>query len=398
MERAIVKGRLKIGHKLSICGAQLVGSRTTQTGLDDENAGKMLLLSANGCLPAAWDTRLGYHPKKYIIRSLPTIFDDGGMVTALDIIVCRKFPMLYTETLPNGKMVTRTAREEEEIRCGYGDMFDPALLIPNFNGEGRSNVSETRPSPEERRVSGYFKIRICDYCAYSKYPQEEWATLLLQNANELNHMDITEGSRYKIFFVVPYHPKNKRYPGHYFKTTRMTRWEPAVVKHESPYYVPRCITSCSDIHQQDSSLDFNIAVVIIRKLYVKIKESAILTILYIESGPPKIEQINERKLWRQELYVTDQSQAICRIDLRLPMQLSSNPKGQVIGLANVRFELYDPKYDITCLKTTDESELFTKGSPSADYMSKGIQTLKSWIQSNADSVAAVTERVQNIVQ
>ncbi|CAO3687728.1 unnamed protein product [Rhizopus microsporus] len=207
MERAIVKGRLKIGHKLSICGAQLVGSRTTQTGLDDENAGKMLLLSANGCLPAAWDTRLGYHPKKYIIRSLPTIFDDGGMVTALDIIVCRKFPMLYTETLPNGKMVTRTAREEEEIRCGYGDMFDPALLIPNFNGEGRSNVSETRPSPEERRVSGYFKIRICDYCAYSKYPQEEWATLLLQNANELNHMDITEGSRYKIFFVVPYHPK-----------------------------------------------------------------------------------------------------------------------------------------------------------------------------------------------
>jgi hypothetical protein len=211
-------------------------------------------------------------------------------------------------------------------------------------------------------------------------------------------MDITEGSRYKIFFVVPYHPKNKRYPGHYFKTTRMTRWEPAIVEHKSPYYVPRCITSCSDIHQQDSSLDFNIAVVIIRKLYIKIKDSTILTVLYIESGPPKLEQINERKLWRQELYVTDQSQAICRIDLRLPIQLSSNLKGQVIGLANIRFELYDPKYDITCLKTTDESELFTKGSPSADYMSRGIQTLKSWVQSNSDSVAAVTERVQNIVQ
>lgn len=235
MESAITKKRLKIGFKLSFCGAHLIHIPSAK----GENT-QALSISTNRCLPVAWDTRLGYHPKKCIVRDLASIFEDGGPVTLLDVIVCRKFPMFYTETLTGGSKLIRTAREEEKIRI-----------------ELEEDRKEQRM---ERKVSGYFKIRICDY-----RPNQEWATVLLLNTNEMNHMDIEEGSRFKIFFVTPYRPKTKKYPGLHFKTTPMTRWEPAQVDKMPSSFRPRFISSCANIYQQDCSFDVDLAVLIMRK-------------------------------------------------------------------------------------------------------------------------------------
>lgn len=262
MEHAITRNRLRIGYKLSISGARLVRNRAVQSSIEDEESSKLLCLSANSCLPASWDTRLGYHPKKYITRSLSQIFDDGGMVTALDVVVCRKFPMLYKETLPNGTSITRTAGEEENVRSG--EMLETDTTVNNFNSESAAQ-NVVNINLEDRKVTGYFKMRICDYQPHpSSGDSQQWATLLLLNTNELNHMDITEGSRFRIFFVIPYYPNNKKYPGFYFKTTRMTRWEPVHVDKKSPYYIPRYITQCSNIRQQNTFLDFDMTVLIMR--------------------------------------------------------------------------------------------------------------------------------------
>ncbi|CAO3696649.1 unnamed protein product [Rhizopus stolonifer] len=223
----ITKKKLRVGYKLFICGAQLVSNRTDQLA-DEAEEDRIISISSNECLPAAWDARLGYHPKKYIIRSLPKIFEDGDMVTTLDIVVCRKFPMFYKKTLPNRQTVNRTAKEEEEMRCGI-------MKVPNFFGAQNNRQMNL----EDRQVRGHFKIHICDY---STRLNQFWATILLSNANELNHMDIAEGSRCKVF-VIPYNPTNKRYLGLHFKTTRMTRWVPNVSE-KRPSYSPRCIISC----------------------------------------------------------------------------------------------------------------------------------------------------------
>lgn len=255
MEKAITKKKLKIGSKLSICGASIIGGKEGINPLENTDNSTMLSITTNGSLPARWDTKLGYHPRKMIIRKLPSIFFDGGIVSAIDIVVCRKFPILYSETLPNGMMVTRNAKEEEEARR-------EALGYDIYGVRQQQSSNNKKETAIERRVSGYFKIRICDHISEAEQP---WATLLLSNANELNHMDISEGYRYKIFFVVPYHPKNKKYPGLDLKTTRVTRWEPAPTLNSLNSYKSRFLTKCDGFHLQDLSTDFDLVVLVLRK-------------------------------------------------------------------------------------------------------------------------------------
>lgn len=254
MEKAIVKNKLKIGSKLSICGASLVGDKEGIHPLENTNNGTMLSITANSSLPARWDAKLGYQPNKLITRSIQTIFYDGGIVTALDIIVCRKYPILYSEVLPNGSLITRNAKEEEEARR-------TALGFDSY-GTRQTNLENT-----ERRVSGYFKLRICD--ARSNHEENPMATLMLSNATELHHMDISEGNRYKIFFVIPYHPKSKKYPGLDLKTTRITRWEsvPTTGLCQKNAYLPRFLSTCDDIRKEDPTSDFDLVVIVLRKIY-----------------------------------------------------------------------------------------------------------------------------------
>ncbi|CEP13748.1 hypothetical protein [Parasitella parasitica] len=385
MEHAIARKKLKIGYKLSICGAQIVGDKTAQSPLSIRDSETMLSISSNGCLPARWDEKLGYHRRKLVIRSIPTIFDDGGTVTAIDIVVCRKFPILYRESLPNGMTITRTAKEEEDTRRkiepydGFnGFRRQHSYGFPNFRANSKvSNAphqDRTASEPktlQERRVDGYFRVRVCDALHGSQQP---WATLLLSNANELNHMDVVEGNRFKVFFVQPYHPKSKKYPGLDLKTTLMTRWEPVASVATKNAYIPRFLTLCANIRHQDKLSDFDLAVYILRS--------------------PTMENLNGRKLWHQTLLVTDKSRGVCQIEFRLPLNYFHDMKGHIIGLANVRFDVYDTKYDITCLKATDETEITTKLSSSIEYLQKGMNELRGWVEQHHDYIKAIEDRVQ----
>lgn len=403
MERAITRNKLKIGSKLSVCGAKIIGDLEARSPLEITNTSTMLLITTNSSLPASWDTKLGYHPRKLTIRSMPTIFDDGGMVTALDVIVCRKFPMLYSETLSNGSVITRTAKEEEEARrnaLGYDRFESSQQVTVNFKADQRTHLNRSTRGEakkvEERRVSGYFKIRICD--ASSK--GQQIATLLLSNANELNHIDVVEGNRYRVFFVMPYHPKNKKYPGLDLKTTRMTRWEPRPSLNSYGAYIPRYLTPCKNIRQREVHADFDVAVLVLRKidLVVVMGLICILIFYYLETGTATMKYLNGRKLWHQTLLVTDDSQSVCQINFRLPLGPFPDIKGQVVGFVNLRFEMYDTKFDITCLRATDETETITKISSSAEYIQKGLLKLKQWVSHNPQEVEQVTHRIQNILQ
>lgn len=110
-----------------------------------------------------------------------------------------------------------------------------------------------------------------------------------------------------------------------------------------------------------------------------------------------IENKNGRKLWHQTLLVTDQSQGVCQIEFRLPLNHFPDITGHVISVANARFEMYDSKYDITRLRATDESEVITKLSSSVEYLQHGMHELRGWAEQNHDCIKSIEDRVQKSV-
>ncbi|KAI8388854.1 uncharacterized protein BYT42DRAFT_249628 [Radiomyces spectabilis] len=398
MQRAVETRKLKIGHKLSICGAQLMGSRVAKSPLA-ALGDTTLSISTNSCLPAKWDARLGYQSNGLLTRSISSLFEDGGTATAIDVVIWRKYPIMYSETLPNGNTITRTASEEEDRRnqlCAtiyQGEQSD-ILSIPNLRLEydddntsamGRygSGYNNGQRSTEERKVSGYFKLRIGDYRRSQSNDPISMATLLILNANEVNYMDVQEGNRYRITFLAPYTPKIKRFPGLHLKTTRYTRWElisKATEDMVSKFlYIPRQITQCEDIHTMNQTDDMDVAVFVLHA-----------------GSATQDQHVIGRTLWHQTLLVTDASQQLCQIKLRLPTRPLSGIEGQVIGCMNLRYDLFDQKFGIIHLKFTDDSELFIK-KPSSNHMQRAMTDLKSWVQSHPDALSNLYERVNALI-
>ncbi|KAI9261037.1 hypothetical protein BY458DRAFT_516080 [Sporodiniella umbellata] len=377
IERAITKKTLKVGFKLSICGTRLIKI--------PQPSGKTkftISLSSNQCLPASWDAKLGYHPRACITRSISSIFQDGGMVAALDVIVCRKFPMFYKESLDGGKSIIRTAHEEEKAQIQLEEerikAGEQALAEQGIQSGCKNKDTASAKGNWKRKVSTYFKLKICDYRLRRK-KQAGWATLLSLNMNEMNYMDIEEGARFKIFSVVPYCPKTKAWPEVHLKTTPRTRWELVPASQLPDHYIPRSISSCSNAFQSKNTVDFDLAVIV------------------MHASPVTTDVFYGRKMWRQKLLVIDQSFSMCQVETGLYSMSPQVVRGQIIGLTNLKLEYYDSKYNITCFKTQSVSEILFSGF-SKKYMRDAIDSLRSWLEQNKVSVSKAMSNALAIAQ
>lgn len=276
----------------------MIGNREAKSPLN-ANHDTQLQISSNSCQPATWDAKLGYQRRRVLFRSLSTIHAEGGLVTAIDVIICRKYQMFYTETLPNGTTITRTSREEDEFRQRFiGDMAsfnNLDGLLPNFQEDSSSPSSlllaeksrdsiiqnNRRTTYEERNVSAYFRIRICDYPVKRTTTAKQDAdstsmTLLITNANEITFMDICEGARYRIYFVVPY--TRKKDLSIELKTTRNTRWEmlplePSDEALSASAYIPRHTIPCCSLPFVSHASDVDLAGVVLRKWGVMVLQN-----------------------------------------------------------------------------------------------------------------------------
>ncbi|CAO3633040.1 unnamed protein product [Cunninghamella echinulata] len=261
MEEVIKNEKLCIGHKISIIGAQLIGDKSPIQALDSMfidfekmtiRTSVRLLISSNSCCRCPWYTNLGYRPnyrRNRPKRTLETIHEDGGLVTMLDVIICKKYPMVYMETLDNGMIKTRNAREEESIRWKI-------------------------QSTKQRQVSSYFRLRLCDVPNQNMTINSTViATLLVPQATEIMYMDLVEGQCYRIYFLQPYKPKNNKYYGKlHLKTSFQTKWEPLpqLQSLNTLEYPLRTITTCASIIDNSNSnkmlMDMDIVVYVLCKL------------------------------------------------------------------------------------------------------------------------------------
>lgn len=125
------RGKIQLGSKLMICNAQLVGSDEGVDPLDEDycsdrrNCPLFLKISANCSRLAKWDAKLGFvHPKhtasqggSFLVKSLSDVFPEGGLIPAIDLIICKRYPRMFLEQLKdsrNQNTVSNHLTEAEE--------------------------------------------------------------------------------------------------------------------------------------------------------------------------------------------------------------------------------------------------------------------------------------------
>lgn len=169
----------------------------------------------------------------------------------IDVVIHRKYPMKYRETLADGTTIIRTEREEYEARR-------QALLAQQQQQlqQQQQQEQQSKESSEERNVSAYFRVIVVDTQG------EIRRSLLVSDANDILYRDIREGARYKVYFVAPFVSTRNALE---LKTTRLTRWEPCGGPPVGCH--PRKATLCKDLIRGEMPNDIDVAVFVIRKSF-----------------------------------------------------------------------------------------------------------------------------------
>ncbi|KAL7832112.1 hypothetical protein AOLI_G00296600 [Acnodon oligacanthus] len=109
----VQKGHLRVGGKVMIHGAELVGSQDACPPLEAPDS-LMLKVSANSTRRARWDSKLGFHKDPRPFRlPLSSLYPNGGVVGCVDIIVLRSYPTQWMEKKSVGVFVFRNDRAED---------------------------------------------------------------------------------------------------------------------------------------------------------------------------------------------------------------------------------------------------------------------------------------------
>lgn len=99
---AICNGKIVVGTKLMIQGAELVNLTEGCSPFQIPNDVR-LRIHANSTRRAKWFCKLGLYkvPRSFLV-SCNHVLDNGGLITRLQLLVIRVYPMLYVDKASNG--------------------------------------------------------------------------------------------------------------------------------------------------------------------------------------------------------------------------------------------------------------------------------------------------------
>ena len=123
--RFIEEGKIKVGTKLFVCNAQLLGSEDGVEPLDDSYSSSRrdcplcLSINVNSTRLARWDAKLGFVSPgnqlltqgSLLVKSLRDVFIDGGAIPAMDLIINKRYPKMFLEEI-NGTTLHLTETED----------------------------------------------------------------------------------------------------------------------------------------------------------------------------------------------------------------------------------------------------------------------------------------------
>ncbi|XP_061538720.1 breast cancer type 2 susceptibility protein isoform X2 [Phycodurus eques] len=149
------EGRLAVGGKLIVHGAQLAGSQDPCTPLEAPES-LMLKIFANSSRPARWDAKLGFYkdPRPFLLP-LASLYGNGGPVGCVDIVVLRSYPVQWMERKNDGGVVFRSARAEEKEAARYNSHMQKAMefLYAKIQAEFEQEDKESKRQLARRTVS-----------------------------------------------------------------------------------------------------------------------------------------------------------------------------------------------------------------------------------------------------
>ncbi|XP_077467699.1 breast cancer type 2 susceptibility protein [Stigmatopora argus] len=149
------RGRLAVGGKIIVHGAQLVGSQDGCAPLEAPES-LMLKIFANGTRPARWDTKLGFYkdPRPFTLP-LSSLYGNGGHVGCADILVLRSYPVQWMERKSEGGVVFRSTRAEEKEAVRYNGQKQKAMevLYAKIQAELEQEDDENKPQVRRRTLN-----------------------------------------------------------------------------------------------------------------------------------------------------------------------------------------------------------------------------------------------------
>jgi len=220
--RAVERGRLKIGSKVHVCRAKLSGAKNGVAILELAGTGATttsvsIVLQANSTHLAEWDTKLGFqHSPMVWTTQIRSISADGGLVPGLDVVVLRKYPVIFMETLEDGvTKIKRTELEEsgaikanrepfakryqgmvEEVKSKFGGRTS----LSRIHDEIRARADELEAQVPARDVLPLFTIRVGTYGSNAYEGPDEngrWQEAL-GTFRITDHTLYQEGHRYRV--------------------------------------------------------------------------------------------------------------------------------------------------------------------------------------------------------
>ncbi|KAL6115874.1 brca2 [Pungitius sinensis] len=149
-------GRVAVGGKLIVHGAQLVGSQEACSPLEAPEA-LMLKICANSSRPVRWDAKLGFHkdPRPFLLP-LSCLYSSGGQVGCVDMIVLRSYPIQWMERKPEGGIVFRSVRAEEKEARRFNGLKQKTMeiLFAKIQDEfEKEDKGDDKPQRRRRAIS-----------------------------------------------------------------------------------------------------------------------------------------------------------------------------------------------------------------------------------------------------
>lgn len=149
----VSQNRICVGIKLAICNAVLHGCEDGIDPLDDGynssavSSSVFLKIHLNGTKLARWSAKLGFCEQSCMKTTLMSAIPGGGSIPCMDVIVVRRYPILYLEKNDESISKILTQCQEDEAQRKYESlrqrkMEDAAEQVQN---ECQEEVEEQAP-------------------------------------------------------------------------------------------------------------------------------------------------------------------------------------------------------------------------------------------------------------
>ena len=310
LTRAVREGRLRVGYKIFVVGAELRGVTDAVSPLSDDAEMAYVCLHVNGARLAPWDAALGRVTYNLTIP-LRSVVPDGGVVPRMLIHVRHAYPMMHQERRDADKNVLRCEIAERRAHAEWQRARDSVLhelqdAMHNRIGGWGSEVDQERAIREalqeknlyDRRTSAVLRLNVVGFMPSSKHESYRGpitrgstsAILTIWDADEALVDAAQPGQSFAVTAIKP--RANAFIEGELsLSTTRYTRWTPipqediAAQKLEHSEHEWRCLSVRAAVDLADLS----------RSGLVRKEFDAVACTLHC--GPPRSTQRGRLSQW-----------------------------------------------------------------------------------------------------